>query len=176
MSRNISFRYSSDPLSTAGNAYSNGRFHRKGVDNPTLYLAQNEHIAHAERRISGLVPISPHLTFWTKVRLNNILDLSTATPNIFINEEEKHFCLNLPYRYFNDVLDIESFSQIFARKARDEGFEGVLYNSVRSEGLCLAIFTDRLLKGSDVLIMQKDKDDFRRNKIPEERLEIKGVL
>ena len=39
---------------------------------------------------------------------------------------------------------LPSNSQVFARFLREAGFEGVLYRSTRGQGVCIALFLDRL--------------------------------
>lgn len=172
LARNIRYRYSKTPLSTEGNSYANGRFHRKGINNPTFYLAENEVIAHAERRITGLKAVSPHLNFWVNVRLQNILDLANDNANFFSDDSEKDLILGLPYLYFNDVLSIASPTQILAEKAKKEGYEAILYRSVRGHGLCLAVFCDHLLIDSFVEVIGKeDFEDAHPNDLIQ-----KGIL
>jgi hypothetical protein len=117
LAKNIRFKYANDPLSFSGNGYSDGRFHRKGINNPTLYFAENECIADLERRISGLNPVVPHSTFWVDITLRNCLNISSKSPAIFLDDAEKYIINSLPFQFFNDVLGIDSPTQILAEKS-----------------------------------------------------------
>jgi hypothetical protein len=156
LARNIRYRYSRTPLSTEGNTFTDGRFHRKGISHSTLYLAQSEHIAVSERKISGNLPVPPHLNFWVEVSLQNILNLTSTCLENFSSLNKQKSILSLPYEYFNNFYGTDSFSQILAKMCRNEGYEGILYKSVRGEGICLAIFVDNMLVGSRLAVVHKE--------------------
>lgn len=51
-----------------------------------------------------------------------------------------------------NIYEIPSNSQITAEIIKLAGFEGIIYNSTKSNGRCMAIFRENLLEGSYVEI------------------------
>jgi hypothetical protein len=64
--------------------------------------------------------------------------------------------MELNWRIHPNAFGTPSNSQIIAKYIREAGFEGILYNSVRGKGKCLAIFPENFEKSSSCIEV-KDK-------------------
>ncbi|MEM7591291.1 MAG: RES family NAD+ phosphorylase [Cyanobacteria bacterium P01_A01_bin.83] len=147
--RVVSFKRSQGMLSTKGAELTGGRFNFRppgGNSFPTLYCSQTNFTAIHERfynLITDRKPLPPHTVACIQVDLARVWDLSSVQlcqqANIDWDE------LNQPWEYYQDYLQIPSYSQLIGEMAYQEQVEAVMFESTKHSGYPnLAIFSEHL--------------------------------
>jgi len=158
--RAVRDEYSQTPLSTDGAVRRGGRFNFKPRSEVlaarVLYVGDSEKTALTECT-HGLRPIHSFKYFPVIVDLQRVWDLRTAEA-CETNGIQRDILLSVEHEsweYFQDVLMIPAYSQKIGAFAFDHSeIEAIAYPSARiNNGGCLAIFLDKLLFGSTVVVV-----------------------
>lgn len=150
----ISYRYSRQPLSTKGAELTGGRYNfrpQQGTSFPCLYCAERDFTASTEKFYNLKIqnaPLPPHTVVCLQVNLQNVLDLSTPERCKLVGIDWE--ALNQPWEYYQDILQIPSYTQRIGALAYVQGtIEGILFTSTKvANTLNLAIFTQQLFPQS----------------------------
>jgi RES domain-containing protein len=162
--RTVSYRYSRQPLSTKGAELTGGRYNfrpRLGTSFPCLYCAERDLTASTEKFYNLKIkkaPLPPHTVVCIRVQLQKVLDLST--PETCQKAGTDWDVLNQPWEYYQDILQIPSFTQRIGSIAYQQGnIEGILFVSTKvANTLNLAIFPKRLLPESSLELYDPDNE------------------
>lgn len=147
--RVVSFKRSKGMLSTKGAELTGGRFNfRPPGENSfsTLYCSATNFTSIHERfynLITNQKPLPPHTVACIQVDLVRVWDLSSSElcQEAKIDWDE----LNQPWEYYQDYLQIPSYSQLIGEIAYQEKVEAVMFESTKHKGYVnLAIFTEHL--------------------------------
>ena len=154
--RTVSYRYSCLPLSTRGAELTGGRYNfrpQQGTSFPCLYCANRDFTASTEKFYNlktQNAPLPPHTVVCLHVSLQHVLDLSTPDKCRLAGIDWE--TLNQPWEYYQDILQIPSYTQRIGSLAFADGnIEAILFTSTKvANTLNLAIFPQKLSSQSSL--------------------------
>jgi RES domain-containing protein len=154
--RLMGIKYLKNPLSALGSKLSGGRYNHIGQFE-ALYLAPDPKTAVEENLKNISFRFPPKSIITIDVDVQSIIDLkSKKLLNILGINRDQLFC---PWRKIQDIDQKIAYTQVLGQMIYDsERFEGILYPSAKVKGKYnLAIFPDRLKKGSSIKVYDPDK-------------------
>ena len=162
--RTISYRRSTESLSTVGAEKTGGRFNFRPVDAnsmPCLYCGEKD-VAATTEKFYGLKrdnkPLPPHTVVSIAVKLNHVVDLSDRNQCNLAGIDWD--LLNEPWEYYQDRLKIAAYSQEIGRLVFESPqLEAIKFTSTKLAGnYNLAIFTNKLKLDSSIQLYDPDGD------------------
>ncbi len=163
--------FDSSPLSVLGSRGRSSRYHYKSDEHDCIYFTESETAALKECNRGILTPSPPGTIYWFELNLLNLLDLSSleecnATGISYTGITDKEH----EWRMINSILNTKSYSQEVGKLAYENGFEGVLYQSIKDNSAKnLVIFPQNMLKDSYVSILDCGQPDYIKHIALEER-------
>lgn len=154
--RVMGIKYLKNPLSALGAKLGGGRYNYIG-EFEVLYVAPDVQTAVQETLRNINFRFSPKSIVTIEAKVKSILNLQDqGTINELGIDEEKLFC---PWRRMQDIDQKKAYTQILGEVIYNSNqFEGILYPSVKVKGKYnLAIFPDRLKKGSYIKVYDPEK-------------------
>lgn len=154
--RIMGLRYLRNPLSALGSKLAGGRYNYIG-ECEVLYAAPDAQTAVQETLKNINFRFSPKSIITIEVEVQEVVDLEDSKViDVLGIEVDKLF---LPWRKIQDIDQEKAYTQILGELIyNSKQFEGIRYPSVKVEGKYnLAIFPDRLKKGSGVKVYDPDK-------------------
>jgi hypothetical protein len=100
-------------------------------------------------------------TFEIDDRTNEMATLAGISPmkTIKLPKELKINLHDRNWRAAPTQVNLPANSQVFGKLVRDAGIEGILYNSVRGDGSCLALFPENFEQSESILIIEDEMAD-----------------
>lgn len=154
--RFIGIKYLKDPLSALGSKKNGGRYNFKDAFE-VLYIAPDPQTAVQETLQNINFRFPPKAIITIDVEVQEIINLKDEkTINTLGIYTEK---LHRPWRKFQDIEGKESYTQTLGKSIYEaQKFEGIQYPSAKVKGKYnLAIFPERLKKGSLITVYDPDK-------------------
>lgn len=90
-----------------------------------------------------------------------------ATPKSLSAKSIRKTLMSIDWRFLPANFGIPAAPQVFGRAVRQAGYEGIVFQSTKSAGTCIAVFPDRLQTGSRVEL---------RDEIPDQGIRIQTTL
>lgn len=147
--RSTAFKYMRTPLGTDGSRIHPARYHGP-LSAGALYITESASTAAAERRNS--VHSEIFTTFPIDAKFHRILDLSTKEACMRAGVSQP--LLGLEWQFIHDILGKLPYTQLIGDLARQNLFEGILYESVRVKGTRnLVIFPETMQVESYVSVV-----------------------
>ncbi|MES2615921.1 MAG: RES family NAD+ phosphorylase [Bdellovibrionota bacterium] len=172
MCRLVGRFFDSSPLSVLGSRGRSSRYHYKSDEHDCIYFTESETVALKECNRGILTPSPPGTLYWFQLSLRNVLDLSTKKSCVkaginysgIIDKEHE-------WRMINAILNTKSYSQEIGKLVYENGFEGILYRSIKDDGAKnLVIFPKNMLKDSLVAVLDGGQPDYISHISPEDRI------
>jgi RES domain-containing protein len=154
--RVMGIRYLRNPLSALGSKIAGGRYNYIG-EFEVLYVAPDARTAVQEILKNINFRFSPKSIITIDVEVQKVVDLEdNKVIDALGIEVDKLF---LPWRKIQDIDQEKAYTQILGELIyNSKQFEGIRYPSVKVEGKYnLAIFPDRLKRGSNMKVYDPDR-------------------
>lgn len=173
LSRSIWFEHIQKPFFCEKTTWS--RFAIDG-GSPVLYFAANRETALAEKRPERF-PTKNMFIAQADVSLKFCLDLTTQDKCNM--HGIMHDYMRLEWEFFNDILEIQAYSQYIGQKADNQLIEGILYESVRNPGNTnLIVFPGNMRVTSSIQLQLNEAESSHFDKLGADRksLRIEGQI
>ncbi len=154
--RLMGVKYLKNPLSALGSKFSGGRYNHIGQFE-ALYLAPDPKTAVEENLKNINFRFPPKSIITIDVEVQSIINLKDKKLiNILGIDRDRLFS---PWRQIQDIDHKLAYTQVLGQLIYDSKlFEGILYPSAKVKGKYnLAIFPDRLKRGSNIKVYDPDK-------------------